>query len=95
MKKKNIIKFFRKIINDGLEFDIVNGEYSEIISYIKSLSKRDLIIWLSEQIKILWLYMEYIGISKKDCLKFFEENKEFIVSQINSNLTEFLSSSIN
>ncbi|MFX1256456.1 MAG: hypothetical protein ACFFAN_01230 [Promethearchaeota archaeon] len=91
MRSKKIRNFFEKINREGMLFD-VNGKEKELIKSLEGLSHRDLVIWLSEQIKILWLILEYKGISLKKCVEFAEKNENFITNNIESKLTGILTS---
>ncbi len=94
MKTKKLIKFFKKVTIEGMEFDINDGTKHLLIKSLDNLSQNDLVLWLSEQMKILWLILEFKKISIEECRKFFEENQDFINNNIKSKLTTILSSTI-
>ncbi len=94
MKTKKLIKFFKKVTTEGMEFDINNGTEQELIKSLDNLLHKDLVIWLSEQMKILWLILEFKKISIEECRRFFEGNHDFINNHIKSKLTTILSSMI-
>ncbi len=92
MNVKKLIKFFQKVTTEGMEFDVKNKTEEELIKNLKSFSHRDLVLWLSEQMKVLWLVLEFKKISMKECRNFLEENHEFINNHIKSKLTSILNS---